>query len=165
MDKKLIGVALVVLAGCATQPDKIQTAYVSPVQYQDFDCNQIAAESARVNRRAAELQARLKTAADNDGAQMAIGMILFWPALFLLEGGDGPEAAEYARLKGERDALEEAAVQKKCLIPTEAGIQVQGVSIESAPASIEGANPEIAEPARSAPKGHEGDEPAATPGG
>jgi hypothetical protein len=45
---------------------------------------------------------------------MAVGMILFWPALFFLEGGDGPQAAEYGRLKGERDALERVAIQKKC---------------------------------------------------
>ena len=36
------------------------------------------------------------------------------PDHFALEGGDGAEAAEFARLKGERDALEQAAVQKSC---------------------------------------------------
>jgi hypothetical protein len=45
---------------------------------------------------------------------MAIGLILFWPALFFLEGGDGPQAAEYARLRGEVDALERVAIVKKC---------------------------------------------------
>ena len=45
---------------------------------------------------------------------MAIGLVLFWPTLFFLEGGDGPEAAEYARLKGEVDALEGVAIQKQC---------------------------------------------------
>jgi hypothetical protein len=45
---------------------------------------------------------------------MAVGLVLFWPALFFLEGGDGPEAAEYACLKGEVDALEQVAIQKKC---------------------------------------------------
>lgn len=45
---------------------------------------------------------------------MAVGMLLFWPTLFFLEGGDGPQAAEYARLKGEVDALEKVAIAKKC---------------------------------------------------
>jgi len=40
--------------------------------------------------------------------------VLFWPALFFLEGGDDYRAGEYARLKGERLALEDAAVMKKC---------------------------------------------------
>lgn len=118
MKKRLIALLTIALTGCATAPDKIQTAYVSPIQYKDYDCDQVAAESARVNRRATELHSSLKSTADNDGAQMAVGMILFWPALFFLEGGDGPEAAEYARLKGERDALEQVSVQKKCVVAT-----------------------------------------------
>jgi len=76
-------------------------------------------EMNRTSRKANELQARLKKDADNDAAQMAVGVIIFWPALFFLEGGDGPEAAEYSRLKGEFEALEEVSVQKKC------GVEVQ----------------------------------------
>ncbi len=102
------------MAGCASSPDKIQASYVSPLQYKDYDCDQIAGELERVSRRANELYGSLKKTSDNDNAQMAVGMILFWPALFFLEGGDGPEAAEYGRLKGERDALEKVAIQKKC---------------------------------------------------
>ena len=45
---------------------------------------------------------------------MTIGLLLFWPALFWLEGGDDARAGEYAHLKGERLALEDAAVMKKC---------------------------------------------------
>lgn len=45
---------------------------------------------------------------------MGIGLLVFWPSLFLLEGGDGPEASEYARLKGTYEALRTVAVQKKC---------------------------------------------------
>jgi hypothetical protein len=45
--------------------------------------------------------------------------VLFWPALFFLEGGDGAEAQEYARLKGEFDALQQMSVQKRCNLPQE----------------------------------------------
>jgi len=45
---------------------------------------------------------------------MGIGLVLFWPALFFLEGGDGPEAAEYTRLRGEVDAMRRVAVLKEC---------------------------------------------------
>lgn len=72
----------------------------------------------RVNIRANNLYANLKKTADNDSMQMAVGMILFWPTLFFLEGGDGLEATEYARLKGEREALEKVAIEKKCDIST-----------------------------------------------
>ena len=47
---------------------------------------------------------------------MGVGLILFWPALFFLEGGDGPEAQEYARLKGEREAIERSSIKKKCTL-------------------------------------------------
>ena len=91
------------------------------MQYKDYDCEQVASEMARVNRRAGELHASIKQTADTDAAQMAVGAVLFWPALFFLEGGDGPEAAEYARLKGERDALEQVSTQKKCTLETRTG--------------------------------------------
>ncbi len=47
---------------------------------------------------------------------MGIGLILFWPALFFLEGGDGAEAMEYARIKGEREAIEKRSIEQKCAI-------------------------------------------------
>ena len=109
----------VLIAGCATQPSDLPTTYVSPNQYQHYSCDQITMEMNRTSRKANELQARLKKVADNDAAQMAVGLIILWPTLFFLEGGDGPEAAEYSRLKGEFEALEEVSVQKKC------GLEVQ----------------------------------------
>ena len=39
---------------------------------------------------------------------------MFWPTLFLLEGGDGPEAAEYAQLRGEYKTLNDVSIAKKC---------------------------------------------------
>ena len=106
------------LAGCATAPEKIQSSSVSPLRFKDYTCNQLVLEQDRLNRRATELHASLKKTADDDGAQMAIGAILFWPALFFLEGGDGAEAAEYSRIKGEREAIEIAAIQRDCSIAT-----------------------------------------------
>lgn len=101
------------VGACATSPDKIQTAYVSPLAYQNYSCKDIRAELGRVTLRAQELQASLKEKADNDTGKMVIGMVFFWPILFALEGDD-PSAQEYARLKGERDALEQLAMQKDC---------------------------------------------------
>lgn len=108
---------MLAVTGCATHPDKIATASVSPLQYQTYDCAQIGGELERVSGRANELYAGLKKDADNDTAQMTVGMLLFWPTLFFLEGGDGPEAAEYAKLKGETEALEKVAIQRRCQLP------------------------------------------------
>jgi len=106
-----VAMMMVYLAGCASRPDKIGTMYISPLQYQPYDGQQVAAELERVNRRISELEGSLNKKADNDSTKAFIGTVLFWPTLFFLDG-NGPEAQEYARLKGEREALERVAVQK-----------------------------------------------------
>ena len=116
MIKKVIISTLFVLAlvGCASNPDKIDAAYVSPLKYQDYDCQQIAMEMDYVGQRTSELYGRLKKERNADNWQMGLGLAVFWPALFFLEGGDGPEATEYAQLKGEYEALRQNSVQKRC---------------------------------------------------
>ncbi len=117
MYKKLVTViAATIVVGCATNPDKISTAYVSPLKYRNYDCDQVAIEMDHVSRRTTDLYFSLKNEADADAAQMGVGLVLFWPTLFFLEGGDGPEAAEYAQLKGEYEALRTTAVEKKCAL-------------------------------------------------
>lgn len=99
--------------GCATASKDIASAYVSPMQYQSYDCEQISAEVQRVHGRVTQLGGRLDEAASNDKAIMGVGLVLFWPALFAL-GGTKQQEAEYGRLKGEYDALQQAAIHKKC---------------------------------------------------
>jgi len=105
--------SLLLITGCATNPKKIQAAYVSPLVYKDYDDEQIIMEMDYIGQKTAELYNSLASEAGADTAQMAIGLVLFWPALFFLEGGDGPEAAEYARLKGQYEALRSLAVRRK----------------------------------------------------
>jgi hypothetical protein len=114
--------AAVILSACATQPDEIHTAYVSTLQYKNYDCDQLSMEAERVSARTIELYGSLKETADDDEVQMGVGLLLLWPTLFFLEGGDDARAQEYSRLKGERDAIERVSVQKKC------GIQFQPIT-------------------------------------
>lgn len=102
-----------VLAGCSTASKDISARYVSPIQYSSYDCSQLQEESYRITRIVTELGGRLDEAASNDKAITGVGVILFWPALFAL-GGTGEQEAEYARLKGEYDAVQQALIQKKC---------------------------------------------------
>ena len=85
--------------GCATQPSDIATIHVSPLQYDSYDCDQIAMEMRHVVRRINDLYHELGDEADSDEGSMALGLIIFLPALFFLEGGDDERAAEYAHLK------------------------------------------------------------------
>jgi hypothetical protein len=101
------------ISGCATSSDKIAASYVSPMQYQSFDCEQIAAEGNRLSQRVMTLQGQVDKAASNDKAVAGIGAILFFPVLFAL-GGNQQQEAEYGRLKGEYEAVQQSAVVKKC---------------------------------------------------
>ncbi len=101
------------LSGCAANSNQIATAYVSPLQYQSYSCEQLAAESGRIHGRASQLAGQLDQASTNDKAIMGVGLILFWPALFALSGSKGQEA-EFARFKGEYDAVHQAAILKNC---------------------------------------------------
>lgn len=99
--------------GCATASKDIAPAYVSPLQYQGYDCQQLTAETQRIQSRVIELGGRLDQAASNDKAITGVGVVLFWPALFAL-GGTKQQEADYSRLKGEYDAVQQAAIVKKC---------------------------------------------------
>lgn len=103
----------IAVAGCASSSKDVATAYVSPLQYQSYDCEQLGAEARRIQVRVVELGGRLDKAAENDKALFGVGMILFWPALFAL-GGTKAQEAEYGRLRGEYDAVQQSAIAKKC---------------------------------------------------
>lgn len=119
--KKLVSVAgsilIVGLAACSSTPDKVSAQYVSPLYYQAYDCDQIGMELRRVNRRLIEVTGAQQKEADKDAVAMGVGLVLFWPALFFLAGDD--HAAELGRLKGEYEALESSAIQKRCDIAQE----------------------------------------------
>ncbi len=105
------------IAGCASSPDELTTTHVSSFKYTRMSCVQLIEEVDSVGSKIVNLHASLDKKANDDTAQMAIGMIFFWPALFFLEGGDGPQAVEYSRLKGEREAIEKAARRLSCGLP------------------------------------------------
>ncbi len=106
-----------VMAGCAQRPDAVSGSYVSSLQYQSYSCDQLAAELARINARAAEVAGVQQKAATTDAVSLGAGLVLFWPAMFFMIGGD--RAEELARLKGEIEAIEQTAIQKECLVVAE----------------------------------------------
>ncbi len=133
----------IALGGCATSSSNIAASYTSPMQYQSYDCAQLTSEAQRIQGRVNQLAGRLDEAASNDKVLMGVGMVLFWPALFAL-GGTKQQEADYARLKGEYDAIGQALIAKKC---------DQGTAPvpAPAPASAAGAasSPPVAAPATS----------------
>ena len=118
MRKAISGLCILgLLSGCAPSADKVQPTYVSPLQYQGYSCNQIRQEMMIVARHVSEVSGTQDHDANNDTAAMGVGLVLFWPALFFLANKD--QRAELGRLKGEYEALEEAAVRKNCSVAKE----------------------------------------------
>lgn len=109
----------VALAGCASSSADIQPAYVSPVAYQSYTCQQLAMEAQAISQRAATLSGAQDKQRTNDGLATAAAVVVFWPAAFFV-GGDKQTAAELSNMKGQMVAVEQASNAKKC------GIQFQG---------------------------------------
>ena len=107
------------LGGCASSAEDIMPAYVSPVMYQQYTCQQLAQEAQAVSARAGALSGAQDHQRTNDGLATAAAVVIFWPAAFFV-GGDKQTAAELAQMKGQMVAIEQASIQKKC------GIQFQG---------------------------------------
>ncbi|WP_267427370.1 hypothetical protein [Methylobacterium sp. GC_Met_2] len=113
-----VALAAVCLSACASSSDKVAATYVSPIQYTSYSCGQIREESARLASRAATAAGVQDQKRKDDQVVTAVGAVVFWPALFFIDG-DNAQTAELARLKGEMEAVEQASVQKSC------GIQFQ----------------------------------------
>ncbi len=102
-----------VLSSCASKPQDIEAAYVSPTFYESLSCDRLREEATAVSARAIAASGAQQKKADNDAVAVGVGLVLFWPALFFAKG-DGASAAEVARLKGEMKAIEAASIKNNC---------------------------------------------------
>ena len=102
-----------IMGGCATKGENVSAAYVPASIYSTYSCQQIAHELMTVGVKAAELSGQMDDAAGKDTALVAVGLVLFWPALFFV-GGDKGKEAQLAQLKGQRDTLMTASSAKGC---------------------------------------------------
>lgn len=110
-----IGVAsLYFLSGCASSPKEIQPSFVSPLQYKDYNCDQIVEEMSYVNRETVKLYTHLAEKAKKDKWIAGSSVFLYGIPLLFLEGDNNYQATEYAQLKGEYRALQKAAIRKQC---------------------------------------------------
>ena len=107
-----ITAAALALAGCATAPDQIAAAYVSPTAYTGQTCGQLNAAAVHLNARLASATGQQTEQANSDAAMTAVALILFWPAAFWIGGNDqGPAIAQ---MRGEAEAINTAAIQRGC---------------------------------------------------
>lgn len=101
------------LAACASAPKDIAPAFVSTSLYENLSCTQLRAEAEGVSARAAAANGKQDQNRGNDAAMTTVALVLFWPAAFFMKG-DGADAANVARLKGEMQAIEQVNRVKNC---------------------------------------------------
>lgn len=113
--KNILGcaVASLLLSGCLASPASQIGTQHNPDLQRKYDCQDIVNATSRVNTRLQQLGAYLDHRAEKDKIKAAAG-ILFFPLWFTIEGNEGPEAQEYAKLKGERDILQQRFNSLRC---------------------------------------------------
>ncbi len=114
--KKLIAPALagsLALSACAQSADKVTAAYVPMGMYTGQSCGQLKQEHARVVAQVNHLTGEQDKKAQTDAVAMGVGLVLFWPALFLM-AADKDESGQLSQLKGQHDAILAAGAQKGC---------------------------------------------------
>lgn len=74
---------------------------------------QLEEEAKRLSVRAQQAAGIQDQKRTSDAIATTVGVIVFWPSLFFIKG-DGAEAQELARLRGEMEAVEQAAIRKNC---------------------------------------------------
>jgi hypothetical protein len=101
------------VSGCATGSSGIHAEYTPAMMYQGYNCQQLSMEDQRLRSEVADLKGEVDHDATNDKIMTGVGVALFWPALFFIKG-NGEAEAQYATLKGQHQAVQQAFAMKSC---------------------------------------------------
>ncbi len=110
----VLSAAAIMLSGCVSSSEKLNSPYISPAQFQTYSCAELLAEIERIQARVSQLTGKSNgNASTNDKLTLDADLSLSWTALFALAGTKEQEA-EYAQLKSEYDAIQQWAAIKQC---------------------------------------------------
>ncbi len=112
--------SLLVLTACAQSPESIQPQYVSNIQYQDLECDQLGEELSRNSAALSQATQQQREARSDD----IVGVIFLGLPVSTLSGGN--VASYVARLKGERNALMRTATEKRCGLDAPTATEIVG---------------------------------------
>lgn len=101
---------VVILGACATQPDAIAPANISPDLYMRQSCQQLANENANLTSELTTLVAQQQKAVDGD----AMGVFLLGLPVSSMSGND--KETEIALARGKQQAITLAMQQKSCRV-------------------------------------------------
>lgn len=97
----------------AQKSSEIAASYVPTSKYEDMSCRNLRVEGERLRASLGNLEASVDKAYKQDKNMEAVTWILFWPAVFAMDGNDA-EARQLADAKGEAEAIRAAQLSKGC---------------------------------------------------
>ena len=108
MRRSILLLLVALLAGCANMPTstaQITPAYTSTNAYEAFDCDKLDIEQGNLSRRESQLVIAQEQRIKSSNVQA------FWLGY---GQGDGIEASELAKVRGELEAVRTVKSNKKC---------------------------------------------------
>ena len=95
-----------IVAGCASRSSDITPAYVSPITYQNHNCQQLAMEAQAISARAAQVSGAQDQKRTNDQIATGVAIVVFWPAAFSssVAMGRWPQSWEISKAKWSRSS-------------------------------------------------------------
>jgi hypothetical protein len=107
--KKAISIILLTVTACAQQQPQQKQVYVSPQEFQKYNCKQIAKDLERTSAQYQQITAGQQ---GNDVMQTALAAYMVSQRYaFKTSKSEDPQAAY---LKAKYDALQQAAIEKNC---------------------------------------------------
>ena len=97
----------------AQKSSEVAASYVPTSKYEDMSCRNLRVEGERLRASLGNLEASVDKAYKQDKNMEAVTWILFWPAVFAMDGNDA-EAKQLADAKGEAEAIRAAQLSKGC---------------------------------------------------
>lgn len=97
----------------AQKSSEVAASYVPTSKYENMSCRNLRIEGERLRSSLGNLEASVDKAYKQDKNMEAVTWILFWPAVFAMDGNDA-EARQLAAAKGEAEAIRAAQISKGC---------------------------------------------------
>ena len=106
---------VLVLGACsdAKKASEVPPAAISTSQYRGMSCSQLRAEATLIRKRTPALEAAVEKAYKHDKNMEAVTWILFWPAVFAMDGNDS-ESHALSQARGELEAIHAMMESKGC---------------------------------------------------
>ena len=112
MNQTIAGIfALALLAGCASQPEDVVSTYVTPSKYDSHDCKKLETQYDEIDANWTRLWETQKKKADSDVVWFVAGGLI---GLGINSAINEDVEDELAEVKGEREAVVQAALDKDC---------------------------------------------------